>query len=83
MIAQDLVELAKRYVSLTAQLVEVRNAIKRCVLNGADPEPPLGPTQARSKPGQKTTKPKPPSRDEVMQEAKRADAFMDAHMPPK
>jgi predicted Rossmann fold nucleotide-binding protein DprA/Smf involved in DNA uptake len=73
--ADDLTELARQYVSLTAQLQEVRNAIKRCVLNGVDPEPPPGPTSARSKPGQtaKPMKPRPPGRDEVMAQAKLDD----------
>jgi predicted Rossmann fold nucleotide-binding protein DprA/Smf involved in DNA uptake len=79
--AEDLTELAKQYVSLTAQLEEVRNAMRAVLANGlgGDPEPPANPTRAGKRPG-KTTKTTAQShrakhlrRDEVIQEAKRAD----------
>jgi hypothetical protein len=46
----DLASLARKFVTLSDELDSVREDIKRCVLNGMDPDP-IRPTLARSRPG--------------------------------
>jgi hypothetical protein len=85
----DLVELAQRYVSLTAQLESVRNQMRKALANGADllparpTKPPVSggrttkPHKSKSRAAVRAkrpeSRPKPSSRDEVMARAVLAD----------
>jgi hypothetical protein len=79
MMGQDLVELAKQYVSLTAQLEEVRGEIRKCVLNGAGGDIIFRPPTAARRPakaaGKTKAKAKPahPDRATVMAVARQAE----------
>jgi hypothetical protein len=70
-----LVALAKEYVAVAAQLAEVRDQIRRCVLNGADHEP-ANPTRPPVKVGGKTKA--RPAKSRSRAETMEASAALDA-----